>query len=48
MAYVWFKASNFITPLRVSKDVELAGLDGPVMGVHAYPYFMSGAAEGED
>jgi Amt family ammonium transporter len=47
MAYVWFKASNFITPLRVSKEVELAGLDGPVMGVHAYPYFMSGSAEGE-
>jgi Amt family ammonium transporter len=48
MAYVWFKASNFITPLRVSKDVELAGLDGPVMGVHAYPYFMSGGTGGEE
>jgi len=47
MAYVWFKVSNYITPLRVSRDVELAGLDGPVMGSHAYPYFMSSATEGE-
>ena len=32
MAYVWFKFSNLITPIRVSKEVELEGLDGPEMG----------------
>ena len=48
MAYVWFKASNLITPLRISKEVELAGLDGPVMGAHAYPYFTSGSQEGDE
>jgi Amt family ammonium transporter len=39
MAYVWFKLSNLITPLRVPKDVELEGLDGPEMGTLAYPDF---------
>jgi Amt family ammonium transporter len=46
-AYTLFKASNFITPLRVTKEVELAGLDGPVMGNHAYPYFISTGSHGE-
>ncbi|HWC89271.1 MAG TPA: hypothetical protein VG433_06445, partial [Pirellulales bacterium] len=39
MAYVWFKFSNLITPIRVPADVEIAGLDGPEMGAHGYPDF---------
>ena len=41
MAYVWFKISDKITPLRVSREVEMEGLDGPEMGAHAYPDFVS-------
>jgi Amt family ammonium transporter len=40
MAYAWFKFSNLITPLRVSKEVELEGLDGPEMGCLGYPDFV--------
>lgn len=39
MAYVWFKLSDMITPLRVDAEVELEGLDGPEMGAIAYPDF---------
>lgn len=39
MGYVWFKISDKITPLRVSKETELAGLDIPEMGVQGYPEF---------
>ena len=39
MAYVWFKVSNLITPVRVSNETELEGLDGPEMGVLGYPDF---------
>lgn len=39
MAFVWFKVSNLITPLRVSREVEIEGLDGPEMGAHGYPDF---------
>lgn len=39
MAYVWFKLSNLITPIRVSRDVEIEGLDGPEMGALGYPDF---------
>ncbi|MBK7978078.1 MAG: ammonium transporter [Deltaproteobacteria bacterium] len=39
MAYVWFKISDKITPIRVSKETELQGLDGPEMGALAYPDF---------
>ena len=39
MAFVWFKISNLITPIRVTKEVELEGLDGPEMGSHGYPDF---------
>jgi Amt family ammonium transporter len=39
MAYVWFKVSDVITPLRVSKEVEIEGLDGPEMGCWVYPDF---------
>ena len=39
MAYAWFKLSNRITPIRVSRETEMAGLDGPEMGVMGYPDF---------
>jgi Amt family ammonium transporter len=39
MAWVWFKVSNLITPLRVSRETELEGLDGPEMGSLGYPDF---------
>jgi Amt family ammonium transporter len=39
MAYVWFKLSNLITPLRVSAETELVGLDAPEMGALGYPDF---------
>ena len=39
MAYVWFKVSDKITPLRVTAEVELAGLDMPEMGALGYPDF---------
>jgi Amt family ammonium transporter len=37
--YPFFKISNAIVPLRVSRDVELQGLDMPEMGALAYPDF---------
>jgi Amt family ammonium transporter len=40
MAYVWFKISNLITPIRVPAEVETQGLDIPEMGVPGYPDFM--------
>jgi len=39
MAFVWFKISNLITPIRVSRETELEGLDIPEMGAHGYPDF---------
>ena len=39
MAYVWFKISNLITPIRVPREQEIEGLDGPEMGCHGYPDF---------
>src|SRR4249919_2180341 len=39
MAYIWFKVSDLITPIRVSKETEIEGLDGPEMGVLGYPDF---------
>jgi ammonium transporter, Amt family len=39
MAYVWFKFSNLITPLRVPEEVEIEGLDVPEMGALGYPDF---------
>ena len=39
MAYAWFTLSNWITPIRASRETELAGLDGPEMGVMGYPDF---------
>jgi Amt family ammonium transporter len=39
MAYVWFKVSDLITPLRVPREVELEGLDIPEVGAPGYPDF---------
>ena len=39
VAYVLFQFSNLITPIRVSKEAELEGLDVPELGVLAYPDF---------
>jgi ammonium transporter, Amt family len=39
MAYSWFKLSNLITPIRVSRETEIEGLDGPEMGALGYPDF---------
>jgi Amt family ammonium transporter len=47
MAYVWFKISDKITPIRVSKETELAGLDLPEMGVGGYPEFVIKAEPAE-
>ncbi|HZZ27794.1 MAG TPA: hypothetical protein VFE46_07265 [Pirellulales bacterium] len=40
VAYGCFKLSALITPLRVSRDAELQGLDGSEMGTLAYPDFV--------
>jgi Amt family ammonium transporter len=39
MAYIWFKISDLITPIRVSRETEIEGLDGPEMGTLGYPDF---------
>jgi Amt family ammonium transporter len=39
VAYGGFKISPLMTPIRVSKEVELEGLDSPEMGVLDYPDF---------
>ena len=39
VAFVWFKLSTLITPIRVSRETELEGLDGPEMGSLGYPDF---------
>jgi len=39
MAYVWFKVSNLITPIRVPREVEIEGLDIPEVGAPGYPDF---------
>lgn len=43
MAYAWFKLSNLITPIRVSKETEIEGLDAPEMGALGYPDFTVGS-----
>lgn len=39
MACAWFKFSDLITPIRVDRETELEGLDGPEMGTLGYPDF---------
>jgi Amt family ammonium transporter len=46
MAYVWFKVSNLITPIRVSAETEMAGLDMPEMGAPGYPDFQLALVDG--
>ena len=36
-AWIWFKVSNMIIPLRSKAEDEIAGLDMPEMGVECYP-----------
>jgi Amt family ammonium transporter len=36
MAYAWFKVSDLITPIRVSNEVEIEGLDMPEVGIPGY------------
>jgi Amt family ammonium transporter len=39
MAYVLFKISRRIVPMRVASGTELEGLDVPEMGTRGYPDF---------
>jgi Amt family ammonium transporter len=39
LAYVWFKISDLITPIRVSAETEIEGLDIPEVGAPGYPDF---------
>ena len=38
-AFLWFKISGFIVPMRAKRDNEIAGLDLPEMGAECYPDF---------
>jgi Amt family ammonium transporter len=40
MAFVWFKLSNLIIPLRVSRETEIEGLDMPEMGALGWADFV--------
>jgi len=39
LSFVWFKLSNLIVPMRVSRETEVQGADIPEMGALAYPDF---------
>jgi Amt family ammonium transporter len=39
MAWVWFKLSNLIIPMRVPREFEIQGCDIPEVGALAYPDF---------
>ncbi len=39
LSYILFKLSNLITPMRVSRETELQGLDLPEMGALGWPDF---------
>jgi Amt family ammonium transporter len=39
LSFVWFKLSNLIIPMRISREAELQGADIPEMGALAYPDF---------
>ena len=36
-AFVWFKVSNLLIPIRSKRDDEISGLDMPEMGAECYP-----------
>jgi Amt family ammonium transporter len=38
-AWIWFKVSGFITPLRPRYEEEIGGLDLPELGAECYPDF---------
>ncbi len=38
-AYLWFKLTAFVVPMRVKREDEIAGLDLPEMGAECYPDF---------
>jgi Amt family ammonium transporter len=44
IAFLFFKLSNLITPIRSKEEDELIGLDLPEMGVLAYPEFAKEAS----
>jgi ammonium transporter, Amt family len=49
-AFVWFKISSFIVPMRSKREDEIAGLDLPEMGAECYPDFHltdKGSSRGE-
>lgn len=48
LAYLCFKISDWITPLRTNRDAELKGLDGAELGTLVYPDFTlkSGTLDG--
>ena len=37
VAWAWFHISNRFSPMRVSRDIELEGLDGPELGAWPIP-----------
>jgi Amt family ammonium transporter len=39
IAFLFFKLSNLVSPIRSKEEDELVGLDLPEMGVLAYPEF---------
>jgi Amt family ammonium transporter len=39
IAWAWFHLSNRYSPMRVARDIELEGLDGPELGALAYADF---------
>lgn len=39
LSWVFFKALDAVMGIRVSREVEIAGLDEPEIGVYAYPAF---------
>jgi len=39
VSWAWFHFANRYVPMRVTRDVELEGLDGPELGALAYPDF---------
>lgn len=38
-AWIWFRLSHLLTPLRVAREDEIAGLDRAEVGVECYPDF---------
>jgi ammonium transporter, Amt family len=38
-AWIWFKVSNLLVPMRTRREDELGGLDLPEVGAECYPDF---------